>query len=245
MELMIKVKRNDLCDILGVGIEAIKKIEKNNTLEERLKEVGYHYVKKEKEGRSNVYILVQMEENKDKKLLTCMIKNIYGTDKYLTFSEYFTIRYVFAKTKWRGASAKKISEYVGVSQNTISRWDNLMRSNNMILADGFYYYKKDFDTGKEIEITEYEYKSFWENKRHTGAMKRLKTKFEMGKIDIDEYTVAILEKSDILRALEGKYCYKVKKYIINELNVLNKDIFNLIKKIYLTDIGLEYLCMKQ
>ena len=241
----IKLNRNELMEVLGVKTEGLKSIEKRGQLEERLNEKGYDFVEKIKEGRSNMYIVDKQENGDDRELLTNIIKNIYKTKEYLTFSEYYTIRYVFAKMEWQGATSENIAEYVGVHINTISKWDSMLKENGVIQQNGYYYYKRDLETGEETQTDKWEYKSYWQNKKDISAMKSLQKKYDSGLITFNELRVALAEHEDYKRAVEGKYCFRVKKYIINEINVLNKDIFNLIKKSFLTDIGLEYLKIKR
>lgn len=237
----IKLTRNELMEILGVKTSAMKKIESNGSLEERLSDKGYKFIEKKKEGVKNFYIVEKESNGDDKELLTNIIKNCYKTKEYLTFSEYYTIRYVFAKMNWQGATIKNIADYVGVHESTIIRWDKTLKENEMLKQDGYYYYKLDTQSGEEIEIDEWEYKTYWNNTRDIKAMKELQDKYDNGKISFHELKVGIVEYEEVHRAIEGKYCFRVKKYIINELNLLCSDVWKLIKKSYLTDIGLEYL----
>lgn len=243
----IKLTRNELMELLGVKSETLKQIEKRGQLEKRLDDKGYNFTEKTKEGRSSFYIIEKQEDGEDnnKMLLNNIIEQLYKTREYLSFSEYFTIRYVFAKTKWQGATISTIAKKVGVSESTIKKWDKLLKGNDMIKQEGYYYYKKDMNTYEEIEITQQEYNAYWRNKAFVGAMKSLKDKYDNGQITFAELQIGIMDSGEILKAIKGKYCFRVKKYIINEFNQLCGDIFKLIKKVFLTDIGLDYLVIKK
>lgn len=241
MECLLKLTKQELMEILNVKSRTLEKMEKCNKLSSRLKDKGYELKKKDKEGRKVFYYIIKFTETDNKEILTNIIENIFKTRKYLTFSEYFTIRYVFAKMEWQGASISAISDKVGVSEQIIIKWDKILKEERWIYQEGYYYYKRDMNTGEELLISEWEYKSYWRNKAYVSAMNKLQKKYDNGEISFTELQVAILERTDILKAIEGKYCYKVKKYIIDEGMTLCGDVFNLIKKCYLTDVGLDYL----
>lgn len=243
----IRLTRTELMELLNVKSETLKQIEKRGQLPKRLDDKGYNFIEKAKEGRSNFYIIEKQEEGEEnnKMLLNNIIEQIYETREFLSFSEYFTIRYVFAKMTWKGAEISSIAEKVGVSESTIKKWDKLLKGNDMIKQDGYYYYKKDMITFEETEICEEEYKSYWRNKHYVKAMDSLKKKYDNGDITFTELQLSIMESGEILKAIEGKYCFRAKKYLVNELNQLCGDIFKLIKKVFLTDIGLEYISIKK
>lgn len=242
---IIKATRQEIMEMLGVKSEGLKEIEKKNKLQERLKARGYNFVEKIKTGRSYDYYIEISETLDDEVLLKSILDNVFKVRRYLSFSEYFTIRYVFAKAKWQGASQGAIAEKVGVSEDTIRRWDDTLRQSGLIIQDGYYYYKKDTETLEETEICEAEYKSYWRNKKYIKAMKSLLDKFNNGVVTMDELCIGISENEEIRKAVEGKYCFRVKKYIVDVLNVTCKDYFELIKKVFLTDIGLEYIELKK
>lgn len=237
----IKLTRDELMEILNVKYRAMTKIEKEGKLEERLTDKGYKFIEKKKDGVKNFYIVEKESNGDDKELLTNIIKNCYNTREYLTFSEYYTIRYVFAKMNWQGATVKRIAKYVGVHENTIMNWDKTLKDNKMLKQDGYYYYKLDTKTREEIQIDEWEYKSYWTNTKDIQAMKSLQIKYDNRTITFNELRTSISDYEEIHKAIEGKYCFRVKKYIINKLNLLCGDVWKLIKKSYLTDIRLEYL----
>ena len=242
---IIKATRQEVMEILGVMPRNLKEIEQRNQLEERLKVNGYNFIEKVKNGRSYDYYIEISETLDNEVLLKNILENVFNVRHHLSFSEYYTIRYVFALAKWQGAYQSAIAEKVGVSEITIKRWDDTLRKQGLIKQDGYYYYKKDTETFEETEICEYEYKSYWRNKRYIKAMKSLLDKYDNGLITRDELCVGVSENEEIRKAVEGKYCFRVKKYIVDALNVTCKDYFKLIKKVYLTDIGLEYIELKK
>ncbi|NRT73616.1 helix-turn-helix domain-containing protein [Clostridium beijerinckii] len=242
---VIKATRQEIMEILGVTPRNLKEIEKKNQLQERLNANGYKFIEKVKKGRNYEYYMEIAENIDNGVLLKSVLENVFKVRKYLSFSEYYTIRYVFAKAKWQGASQSAIAEKVGVSERTISNWDNILKEKGLIKQDGYYYYKKDMNTFEEHQICEEEYSSYWRNKKYIKAMKSLQNRYDRGEITWEELCVAIAENEEIRRSVEGKYCFRIKKYIIDALNVTCKDYFELIKKVFLTDIGLEYIELKK
>lgn len=202
-------------ELLSVKNETLKQIEKRGQLEKRLDDKGYNFIEKIKEGRLSFYIVEKQEEGEEnnKMVLTNLIEHVYNTKEYLSFSEYFTIRYVFAKVKWQGATVSTIADKVGVSERTIKTWDKFLKEKGLIKQEGYYYYKKDMETFEEAEISEEEYNSYWRNKAFISAMKSLHNKYDKGEITFAELQLSILDSGEILKAVEGKYCFRVKKYI--------------------------------
>ena len=68
------LNKKEICNILNITLEALKKIEKNNKLETRLKEKGYKLISRCKEGRKVLYNIEQV--NKVQELYSNLIKYI-------------------------------------------------------------------------------------------------------------------------------------------------------------------------
>lgn len=240
----LKFSMEDLVLLLGSRSSTISHMEKRGTLKKNLEAKGYEWVSKIREGRKVYYILNREDTSQDAILLTNIIQNCYKTTNYVPFSAFYTIRYVFAKANWEGATVKKIAEYVGVHENTILKWDKLLKESGVLSQDGYYYYKLDLSTYEEVSISHWEYKSYWNNRRDISAINKLQTRYDNGEITFNELRIALSELEETHKAVEGKYCFRVKRYIINEMNILSKDIWKLIKKCYLTDIGLDYVSLR-
>ena len=80
--------RKEICDILGIkSVETLEKIETRGTLQRRLNDKGYELISKEKKGRSYVYNV--QEINSSKKTYSDVCNNVFHTNLYEEFAEYY------------------------------------------------------------------------------------------------------------------------------------------------------------
>ena len=222
------LNKKEICNILNITLEALKKIEKNNKLETRLKEKGYKLISRYKEGRKVLYNIKQ--ENKAQELYSNLIKYIYKTNKAQEFGRYFTLR-----TKADIILNKKdIAENSTVSNRTVTKWDNILLKNDIISKDDFFYFCIEENQGNKIirECSKEEYKNFFKNKAYKEAFKNLQDKYINGEITLNELTLASAEVGAIMQALENKYYYRINKYKTNKNNKLYLDTSELIKILY-------------
>ena len=75
----IKTKQ-EICDILGVNKETLKKIEQKGQLSDRPKLKGYEFISNSKKGRNCEYTIVSYDENI--KLYTDICDNLFETKSY-------------------------------------------------------------------------------------------------------------------------------------------------------------------
>ncbi|WP_230144008.1 hypothetical protein, partial [Clostridium neonatale] len=148
--------RNQLKEILGVSLNALKLIEKRNNLEHRLNKVGYTLIDKYKKKNKYIYVI-----QKTNKKLKQKISNMYNTNRADKFISYFNIR-----TIERPMTIQEIAIRLGVSEKTIIKWDNTLQDKRILSKDGFYYFKLDRSNNEIIEISKEEYKTFWKNKSY-------------------------------------------------------------------------------
>ena len=87
MENIIEFTRQDICDLLGVTKDTLKKIEQKSQLYNRLYKRGWILTEKIKRGRNAIYLLQQSNENKLQYSLIC--ENNFNTKEYESFGKYF------------------------------------------------------------------------------------------------------------------------------------------------------------
>ena len=88
-EIQTKTK-DEICDILQVKKDNLRKIESKGKLEERLEHKGYKLISKEKKGRSYIYNV--QEINSSKKTYSDVCNNVFHTNLYEEFAEYYLYR---------------------------------------------------------------------------------------------------------------------------------------------------------
>lgn len=218
----MKLDRNELKDLLGISLDAIKKIEKRNKLGERLEKNGFKLVNKYKDKNKYIYEIIKYN-NAAKKVIGAM----YNTNKADKFITYFNDR-----TVEKPISIKDIAKRVEVTERTISKWDNELQNKMILSKDGYYYFKIDKSTNEITEISMEEYKSYWKNKAYINAFASLRRKYFKGDITLTELQVATGDIAVIINAIEEKYCFKVKKYKVNknEIYICTKELIEEYKK---------------
>lgn len=213
----MKVSRNELKNILGVNLNALKQIERRKTLDKRLLEKGYKLIRKYIQNNKTVYELQQCKTKQ-------IINKIYNVKKADNFIDYFNIR-----TKEEPNSIEDIANKANINKNTVIKWDNTLQDKRIISKDGYYYFRLDKDQGQLIQVSQEEYKSFWRNKAYINAFRKLQEKYIKGEISLTELQLSSGEIAVIISTIENKYYYKIKKYKVNKDNKLYIDTKNLIE----------------
>jgi len=231
------VTKEELISILNVTPRALKAIEYREQLSQRLFEKGYTLIQKTKKGRKVFYEI--KEEQEEVKAAHNVIEYYYNTKSFQKFSDYFTCRTTCAKEDIC-TTITQISDVVDVSEKTVSKWDSMLVDKSILSKDGYYYFSReeDSETGEYINrrISKEEYTSFWQNKGYAKAMQSLQDKYDNGLITFNELQIAIADASEILKVINNKYCFRIKKYLVNETNPMYIDTVDLINGVYTTTI---------
>ncbi|OSA98118.1 UNVERIFIED_ORG: hypothetical protein B2H98_05355 [Clostridium botulinum] len=213
----MKCDRNKLKDILNVSINALKQLERRNTLEKRLNENGYTLLNRHIENNKFIY-----EIEKDN--LKHKINKLYGINKTDNFITYFNIR-----IKEEPKTVIEIADRANVTERTIIKWDNKLKDKRILIKDGYYYFKLDRITGVILQVSKEEYKSFWKNKAYINAFNALQLKYLQGELTLTELKLASGDLPVIISTIENKYYYKVKRYKVNINNQLYVDTKKIIQ----------------
>lgn len=202
----IKCDRNKLKDILNITLNALKLIEKRKNLQYRLNKCGFELIDKYKEKNKYIYLIKKREYEVNK-----IIKTIYNTNKINEFIEYFNIR-----TIEEPSIIKEIALSIGVTEKTIIKWDNSLKEKEILVWEGFYYFRINRIDGEVEEISKEEYKSFWRNKAYLKAFTDLRIKYMKGEISLMQFKLTNNDIDNVLSIVENKHCFKVKKYKVNQ-----------------------------
>ncbi|WP_230141847.1 hypothetical protein, partial [Clostridium neonatale] len=168
--------RNQLKDILNISLNALKLIEKRDTLECRLNRVGYTLIDKYKKKNKYIYVIQKTNKNLKQK-----ISKMYSTNRADKFISYFNIRTIELPI-----TIHEIAIRVEVSEKTIIKWDNILQDKRILSKDGFYYFKLDRISNEITEISKEEYKAFWKNKAYLKAFADLRKRYMEGEISLTE-----------------------------------------------------------
>ena len=234
MENIIEFTRQDICDLLGVTKDTLKKIEQKSQLYDRLYKRGWILTEKIKRGRNSIYLLRQSNENKLQYSLIC--ENNFNTKEYESFGKYFLYRtYNLDQPITRNILAKLCE----VCVETIRKWDGLMVENNILGKDGWYYLKRtrDKETNNfkwELTCRE-EFESYRRSSRLVKKISEVKNLYIENKIDLDTYTELIRSIEGHSCVLEEKAIYKVSKFYLKQDKELYEEIKSLIYKTYISE----------
>ena len=201
----MKCDRKELSKLLNISLNAIKLIEKRNTLKQRLNKAGYLLTDKYKERNKYIYVI-----NKSSQNLKQMINKMYGINKTNEFIKYFNLR-----TTEQPKTIQEIAIVLGITEKTVIKWDAILQDKQILSKDGFYYFKLDKNNNEIIEIDRYEYKSFWKNKKYLNAFSELRRKYIEGQISLTELQLTSGDVAVIISLIENIYCFKIKKYKVN------------------------------
>ena len=238
------LSKEEVMDILCIKTTAFKNILKTNTLFERLKDKGYKYIGRFKEGRTYKYKVVK--DNSCKELLGNIAKSMFDTNKVIEFGDYVMYRKDNIDLP---ITKESLGELCYVSRKTISKWDDKMIEHGLMTKDGFFYVAKDFDDKGNIfryRLTDkYEYQSYIRNSRFSKMKKSIAEKYKKGDITYDDMELAIVGINEFAKSIENKFVYRVSKFTIENNNILLNQIIELIKlSIPLKEYRQKYLEIK-
>jgi len=223
----MKVCRNELAKMLGISLEGLKTIEKRHKLEERLSNIGYKLISKEKVSRKAYYIVE--DYNSDKQLVNNMCRYVFNTEKTNEFTEYFKERTQKSKEDVP-ATLDYLSDKSNVGISTICNWDLKLLGKKIISKDGFFYFKLNKESHTIQEVTKEEYKSYWKNKSRLKTYNILQNRYLNGEITFNEMMEIRDNTIALTIELKGNYIYRVKRYKLNQDNSLYVDFNKIIEK---------------
>lgn len=200
-----KCDRRQLKDILNISLNALKLLEKRNSLKRRLNKHGYELVDKYKVKNKYLYVIRKSNVEIKRK-----INNIYNTNRADKFINYFNIRTIESPK-----TIKEVAIESKVAEKTVIKWDNTLQDKRILSKDGFYYFKVDRSNNQIVEICKEEYKSYWRNKVYLKAFADLRQKYMRGEISLTEFQLTSGDIAVIVSMVENKYCFKIKKYKVN------------------------------
>ena len=225
---MKQVNKKELCKILGIGKETLKSIEKENRLEIRLENIGYKLLNRYKVGKSIMYDIEL--DNAYKETYSNIVNTHFKTNKTEQFGLYF-------KTRTENSindipiSKKDIANVSNVSVSTIEKWDNISIKENIIKQDDFYYMLIDCKTRTIKRVTYEYYCSFWKARAEDKKTDELTELFNKGLISLDELLEHVRKVSSFKQAIEQTFCFRIKRYNLDDNNQLYKIINSLLPNI--------------
>jgi hypothetical protein len=223
----MKLDRKQLAEKLNVKLDGLKTIERRKQLRKRLKDINLKFVKKIKEGKTSYYIIEEIKDSKTKVLVNSICRHVFATNRPKEFSNYFRERTEKSKNNIP-VSLEQLSQKNNIGISTIYKWDLKLLDKKIISKDGYFYFRIDKTNYTVEQVTQEEYKNFWKNKGEFLSKQKIQEKFNEGKLSFQDAMDLVESMAALRMAIDDKYFFKVKKYKLNEDNLLYSDFLNLI-----------------
>lgn len=227
---MRTLNKKQLCNLLHIGEETLKDIEKKKKLKDRLDKIGYKLLDRYKYGR-NIYYDIE-SVNVSKEMFSHLAKNHYNTNKPKELGKYLKTREKASRDNIP-ISKKDLALQSGVCNKTISKWDITSLNENIMSEAGYCYFCFIVKDKKIIQVSQSEYTMFWRNKKYLKQLLDLQNQLGNGTISFSEFgekTAHLVNKTQVD---EGKFYFKIMNYKINTNNKLFKTLMGLISNIKL------------
>lgn len=215
--------RKQLAELLNTSVDSIRMMEKRKTLENNLKKHGYTLINKTKKGKTILYNLEDISE--EKQVLYNIDTYVFNVNDPVKFNKYFIERTSNTEIP---ITLSEMGERVNTTAMTIHNWDNKLKEKEIICNDGFFYMKRITATGEAFPISKEEYNTYWKNKKDSNVLRNVIYKACEGVISVDE-AVTISQQIAVIEAtLEGYVCFKIRKFRLYENNQLYIDVRDMI-----------------
>ena len=162
---MIELTGKQLSVLLGVSTNRIRALKTKGLLYDRLKEVGYEVYSERKQGKNVVYTCKYTEVSK-RAALKNFCKETFNVNQVSEFVQYYLKR---TEQAAKGQDIElneiitksKLGELIGVSDKTISKWDNILLEQGILSRNGFVYIQ--IQDKELVKTSEYAFKRQYRN----------------------------------------------------------------------------------
>lgn len=142
---------DELAELLNVTKRTFKSYITRGTLEQKIKNIGWHIVEKGKDGRTMLYAIEPYQELTLEDIVSRL--NIREEENFERYSKLRTTKEGLVMSK------SDVSRETGIERNTVRNWDGKLEEAEVIKKDGVVY--RATRAGKVWEITKEEYDDYW------------------------------------------------------------------------------------
>ena len=215
---MLELNSQQLSVLLGVSTNRIRALKTKGLLYSRLSDIGYKVVGECKRGKNVIYLCTNTEVNK-RAALKNFCKEMFNVNQVSEFVQYYLKR---TEQAAKGQDIEldeiitksKLGELIGVSDKTISKWDNILIEQGILSRNGYVYIQIQ---GKElIKTSEYAFKRQYRNMMTSKKIYTMcNTEYHKGMSDYNTLEFAYKEYENSLDCMSKEHIIRIKNYKLN------------------------------
>ena len=218
---MLELNSQQLSVLLGVSTNRIRALKTKGLLYSRLSDIGYKVVGECKRGKNVIYLCTDTEVNK-RAALKNFCKETFNVNQVEEFVQYYLKR---TEQAAKGQDIElneiitksKLGELIGVSDKTISKWDNILIEQGILSRNGYVYIQIQ---GKElVKTSEYAFKRQYRNMMTSKKIYTMCSKeYKEGMSDYNTLEFAYKEYENSLDCMSKEHIIRIKNYKLNADN---------------------------
>ena len=218
---MLELNSQQLSVLLGVSTNRIRALKTKGLLYSRLSDIGYKVVGECKRGKNVIYLCTDTEVNK-RAALKNFCKETFNVNQVEEFVQYYLKR---TEQAVKGQDIElneiitksKLGELIGVSDKTISKWDNILLEQGILSRNGYVYVQIQ---GKElVKTSEYAFKRQYRNMMTSKKIYTMcNNEYHKGMTDYNTLEFAYKEYENSLDSMSQEHIIRIKNYKLNADN---------------------------
>ena len=218
---MLELNSQQLSVLLGVSTNRIRALKTKGLLYSRLSDIGYRVVGECKRGKNVIYLCTDTEVSK-RAALKNFCKETFNVNQVSEFVQYYLKR---TEQAVKGQDIElseiitksKLGELIGVSDKTISKWDNILIEQGILSRNGYVYVQIQ---GKElVKTSEYAFKRQYRNMMTSKKIYTMcNNEYHKGMSDYNTLEFAYKEYENSLDCMSKEHIIRIKNYKLNADN---------------------------
>ena len=218
---MLEMNSQQLSVLLGVSTNRIRALKTKGLLYSRLSDIGYRVVGECKRGKNVIYLCTDTEVNK-RAALKNFCKETFNVNQVEEFVQYYLKR---TEQAAKGQDIElseiitksKLGELIGVSDKTISKWDNILIEQGILSRNGYVYIQ--IQDKELVKTSEYAFKRQYRNMMTSKKIYTMcNNEYHKGMSDYNTLEFAYKEYENSLDCMSKEHIIRIKNYKLNACN---------------------------
>ena len=218
---MLELNSQQLSVLLGVSTNRIRALKTKGLLYSRLSDIGYKVVGECKRGKNVIYLCTDTEVSK-RAALKNFCKETFNVNQVSEFVQYYLKR---TEQAAKGQDIElneiitksKLGELIGVSDKTISKWDNILLEQGILSRNGYVYIQ--IQDKELVKTSEYAFKRQYRNMMTSKKIYTMcNNEYHKGMSDYNTLEFAYKEYENSLDCMSKEHIIRIKNYKLNADN---------------------------